>query len=114
VIARPTDRLSASVNAATSTDQPSPSFGYRVEHRLGEAIVVVGHAGSYLRAPRQAVAHATSPAVGRLSGEMPVVEDPFGAVVAARRMTIAVGGGARGGHGAGGPSTKHTIRAEFG
>ena len=102
------------MSAATSTDKPSPSFGYRVEHRLGEAIVVVGHTGSYLRAPRRAVAHATNPAVGRLNGEMRVVEDAFGAVVAARRMTISVGGGAHGGHGAGGPSTKHTIRAEFG
>ena len=93
MIPRRTGPVGTPVSAATSTDHPLPSFGHRVEHRLGEAVAVVGHVGSYLRA----LGRAADPAVGRVGGKIRVVEAALGAGTEARQTTRPGGGGVSGG-----------------
>ena len=67
--------------------RPAPPFGYRVEHCLGDGVAVVARTGTYVAALRCAAMHARDRRVARLGGRLRVVEEAFGTVIAARRLT---------------------------
>jgi hypothetical protein len=71
---------------AIDRPHPVPPFGYRLEHRLGGIVSVVGHAPDYPAAAALLATLAGDPRVAGRGGQLRIVEEAFGTTVAVRLL----------------------------